>query len=902
MFSRDPDSSSPITDNTFSGGYSFDLKPGATNYYGTASTVMDVIGDNNEVSIILSPNSTVDSGLGTSQCLFSKINRYIKRLDCAATYYGTASTLLDRFPDKLVIEFGLEMNSTFDSGASTDQYIFHKTNDNTGSSEDDLIIRLDQSDGKLTIDIRKDGTSSQLKSSTNSWTAGSKYFIRLFLGRWGGLSIHVNGIYETLDTSATSLPNPGTTGDFTVGAKDDGTLILDGLLTDFSIIDAHYQKGEKLSITSVSRSGTTATVTMTHNYPIGASIVLSGSSDSWADGTVTVVTSDPAGGSWTYTCASGSGSASGTIISRRQAGEILIGDYRMTEDSGTTLSDSSGLSNDITLTDAAIWDSTDIISSGLLAYFEAGVGALTFDLYRRGYLNSLSSQQVSFASGTDVFVRCSSGPEGQFLYINEDYNTYGNVDFAFRYSILSGTYDDFCLGARNISASVDQELDAVITNAAVSMAHNSAFIAKAYYERRNAISDPFQFSGTQLSITDIDQSWAGTEDFGVNESFIFYDPTAATGKKYDYIASIIFNATSTFKCAVFYADNDDPSGEWTDAGSSVNPILTDYGRVAALTDENGATLKETVTATTWSTGTAYTTAASVVKPTTPNGYAYWCTTAGTSDGSTEPTWPTTPGDTINDNGIVWECLADDSDPSFYRFYGLLFDGGVNDRKKQNQFSCIDFEGTITNDGVCITLQSGMTILGNPAPIYYDGTYYFFFDYRDSGTGDFWTYLATGSDVFSLSYVGVVYKGYYNDGTCGAVHPILCSDGVWRSQSHQTPSSGIVPTDIILMESSSLTSGWSANSNRTPLIQRQDPVHKDQLGTSWILYDSIGGNTYLMSNQHQYQGAGVFTSRSLFTASNKTPEQAFVPYPTISSAAVFNVMPIVHKHRLNQRSA
>lgn len=55
----------------------------------------------------------------------------------------------------------------------------------------------------------------------------------------------------------------------------------------------------------------------------------------------------------------------------------------------------------------------------------------------------------------------------------------------------------------------------------------------------------------------------------------------------------------------------------------------------------------------WQASTAYT-VDDIVVPTTHNGYRYKCTSAGTS-GSTEPTWPTTIGNTVVDNGVTWEC-------------------------------------------------------------------------------------------------------------------------------------------------------------------------------------------------------------------------------------------------------
>ena len=48
-----------------------------------------------------------------------------------------------------------------------------------------------------------------------------------------------------------------------------------------------------------------------------------------------------------------------------------------------------------------------------------------------------------------------------------------------------------------------------------------------------------------------------------------------------------------------------------------------------------------------------------VEPTTPNGYVYECTTAGTTDASTEPTWPTTGvgTSTVSDGTVTWTLLS-----------------------------------------------------------------------------------------------------------------------------------------------------------------------------------------------------------------------------------------------------
>lgn len=64
-----------------------------------------------------------------------------------------------------------------------------------------------------------------------------------------------------------------------------------------------------------------------------------------------------------------------------------------------------------------------------------------------------------------------------------------------------------------------------------------------------------------------------------------------------------------------------------------------------------------VTATTpdtWTVATAYALGA-FVQPVTPNTYRYEATVAGTSHAATEPTWPTTLGETVSDGTVTWTC-------------------------------------------------------------------------------------------------------------------------------------------------------------------------------------------------------------------------------------------------------
>ncbi len=47
-------------------------------------------------------------------------------------------------------------------------------------------------------------------------------------------------------------------------------------------------------------------------------------------------------------------------------------------------------------------------------------------------------------------------------------------------------------------------------------------------------------------------------------------------------------------------------------------------------------------------------AGDLVTPSTPNGHYYRCTTGGTADDTTEPTWPTEAGASVTDGTVIWQ--------------------------------------------------------------------------------------------------------------------------------------------------------------------------------------------------------------------------------------------------------
>jgi len=108
--------------------------------------------------------------------------------------------------------------------------------------------------------------------------------------------------------------------------------------------------------------------------------------------------------------------------------------------------------------------------------------------------------------------------------------------------------------------------------------------------------------------------------------------------------------------ADFVAANTDLDSSTSELRSAIHDIaLADAVRSILLTVLARLYTDGVLAWTAWSASTAVSEDA-VAEPTTANGYKYRAQGAGTTD-SSEPTWPTTVGNTVTDNDITWECIG-----------------------------------------------------------------------------------------------------------------------------------------------------------------------------------------------------------------------------------------------------
>jgi hypothetical protein len=90
------------------------------------------------------------------------------------------------------------------------------------------------------------------------------------------------------------------------------------------------------------------------------------------------------------------------------------------------------------------------------------------------------------------------------------------------------------------------------------------------------------------------------------------------------------------------------------AGSKTQRVLVESPKPGVGDIATDITGDWTTAISTAATARSATAIGTIVRPTTHNGYVYECTTAGIG-AATEPTWPTTPGETVTDGTTVWTC-------------------------------------------------------------------------------------------------------------------------------------------------------------------------------------------------------------------------------------------------------
>jgi hypothetical protein len=126
----------------------------------------------------------------------------------------------------------------------------------------------------------------------------------------------------------------------------------------------------------------------------------------------------------------------------------------------------------------------------------------------------------------------------------------------------------------------------------------------------------------------------------------------AFNKEIDWDSDAIYAALVT--TAYTYSDAHD---YWNDVVA--NELAAGSGYTANGVALSGLSITSTAAnswATVWATATAYK-AGTIVRPITTNNRLYRAQGDGTSHAATEPTWPTTIGATVVDNGVTWTCVG-----------------------------------------------------------------------------------------------------------------------------------------------------------------------------------------------------------------------------------------------------
>lgn len=98
------------------------------------------------------------------------------------------------------------------------------------------------------------------------------------------------------------------------------------------------------------------------------------------------------------------------------------------------------------------------------------------------------------------------------------------------------------------------------------------------------------------------------------------------------------------------------------------------------------------------------------EPTARNGYRYRATVGGTTDATTEPTWPTTLGATVVDNTVTWKCLSKTTEAAFDALHTLV----LADSALLDTLEAEGAEKTPTALVASTAYTAGQEVTGNPS--------------------------------------------------------------------------------------------------------------------------------------------------------------------------------------------
>jgi len=565
--------------------------------------------------------------------------------------------------------------------------------------------------------------------------------------------------------------------------------------------------------------------------------------------------------------------------------------YPLLESAGTTIADHSGNSHTLTASSASIWDTAKTVVEGYNGFFNEADGTFVLRVWRCGVLYATATAKTSWAAGTDFRIRCCTGYEGHFIYVNEDCDTLGGKNFTYRCSAGGGTDDGtsggkFTLGYKWSLGASSAYLNAKVAYLNVSKIHFSKRKALANYEFRKITSDPFVKYGVVMSNTNISTSWGGGEkDFGEHSVI-----DLGTGT-WQYIGAAVGRDTSSgYRVKYIHlASSTDYGRTWTDYAS--DPILTGYGRPHLLLDMTGVAttvsgnyyLYAIDNATSGTASNLYLFTASDFTSTITNqgvvmsSHPTYTISTATGDGTT-----TTLTTTVNHDYVVGEVIFIDGSAAGLNTTGVNF-YTVASIPAANQITFLStFNGT-TSVGRVSSFDSKS--LGNCRP-WYDAdlaTYVMLYDGLGYTNSEWWEGRATSANGTTWTKDVVhnpVIKGNVGSGTLGSFD-VIKQSGVYYALGHGALTGGVLPTEIIYYTSTD-TVTWTYNSSNTPFIQRAEWISSDQLGDPFIISHSSVPEVLMIQDQIPFQGPGF---QALYIASGYTVEQVLNPEPTIGYAGV-----------------